>query len=362
VGTGPGTARGDHHRPPPLRRRRRRRGVLAGLHLVYVFRHALLRPVHGWDAWRIWSFRAKAIAASGGFPEGFFAGDWAGFPGYPLGIPFVEAFLARAIGFWHGPMIKSIFPLFYLGVIVLAAVLLRAAAGRRAAALGVLLIATTPLLVHHGTVAYMDLPLAFFLLAAATHLVLWEKEGRGANLMIAAAHAGFLAQVKNEGLPLLLLVTAVYLLRARRAGVLRATWPRWFGPVLLFALPWILFKYGAGVPESPYHVFAPPGPAAFAARLGDLLRHVPAALLLHGSWGIAPFALLALLLPGARGRSSTPALLSAGGLLLFAGAYLFTDSHAFLLDGTALNRNLLVLLPLAVTAGIASLFPAQESE
>ncbi|MBN1826582.1 MAG: phospholipid carrier-dependent glycosyltransferase [Candidatus Eisenbacteria bacterium] len=331
--------------------------ALVAVHVVYVFRHALLRPIHGWDAWRIWSFRAKVIAAEGGFPADFFAGDWAGFPGYPLGIPFVEAFIARAIGYWHEPMIKSIFPLFYVGVVALAAVLLRASAGRRAVPAGIAVIASMPLLVHHGTVAYMDLPLAFFLLAAATHLVLWEKEGREANLLIAAAHAGFLAQVKNEGLPLLLLVTAVYLWRARRAGTLRRTWPRWFAPLLFFSLPWLLFKYGAGVPESPYHLFAPPGPAALAGRLLDFIRLTLAGLFLNGSWGIAPFALLPLLVPGARGRAGTPALLFGGGLLLFGAAYCLTGSHDFLMNGTALGRNLLVLMPLGAAAGVASLFP-----
>jgi hypothetical protein len=327
--------------------------------LLFAFRQATLRPVFSWDAWRIWSFRAKVLFLERGFPEGFFSGDWAGFPGYPLGIPFVEAWLAHAARSWHEPAIKTLFPLFLGGVFVAACRLIEERSGRRAASIGVLLLAASPLLVYHGTVAYMDLPLAFFLLAAVLALARWERgEGEG-WLAAAAVVAGFLPQVKNEGLPLYLLLTGIALAR-RGEKPLGRTLARWALLSLPFSLPWLLFKYLGGVPESPYHVLASPGIGGLLGRLADLARLVPAAMFLTGSFGIAWFVLLFFFIPKRSRRTGIPELALAGGAIVFALAYLFTDSHAFLLNGTALGRNLLVLTPLGVTAGLSALFGILE--
>jgi hypothetical protein len=322
---------------------------------AYVFHQALLRPVHGWDAWRIWSFRAKVLFLERGFPQDFFTSDWAGFPGYPLGIPFVEAFLAQAIGFWHGPAIKMIFPLFYVGLLWTSYVLIRGRAGRDAALTGLLLLAPAPLLVHHGTIAYMDLPLSFFLLGAVLYGTLWRESGSRGDLLLAALHAGFLPQIKNEGLPLYIVLTVWVALAARKEGGLPRRAALWFAASLPLSLPWLLFKYAAGVPDSPYHTLSSPGLSAVAGRLVDLLRLTGINLFLSGSWGIAWYSLLLLLIPRRRRGAGAAPFVLAGGALVFAAAYLFTESYSFLVNGTALARNLLVLLPLAVATGLCSL-------
>jgi len=329
--------------------------LVAAAESTYVFHQAWIRPVHGWDAWRIWSFRAKVLFVERGFPADFFSSDWAGFPGYPLGIPFVEAFLAQAIGFWHGPAVKMLFPLFYVALLWTAYALVRNRSGRRAALIGLLLLAPAPLLVHHGTVAYMDLPLSFFLLAAVFYGTRWRESGSRGDLLLAALHAGFLPQIKNEGLPLYIVLTAWFVWSARRErGLLRKA-ALWLTASLPFCLPWLLFKYVAGVPDSPYHALSFPGFPALAARLADILRLTAINLFLSGSWGVAWYSLLLLFIPGRpRGAGAAPFVL-AGGALTFAAAYLFTESYSFLLNGTALARNLLVLLPLAVATGLSGL-------
>ncbi len=329
--------------------------------LLYVFHFALLRPVHGWDAWRIWSFKAKVIFLEHGFPDDFFTGHWAGFAGYPLGIPFVESFLARAATTWDDTAIKLLFPLFYAGTLILFARLLHETGRARAVPLGLLLLAPAPLLVHHGAVAYMDLPLAFFLLGAVTWLTRWERKGDPPALSLAALFAGFLPQIKNEGLPLFLLLTALFFHLARRRGDVRKNAIRWFALSLPFCLPWLLFKYGAAVPDSPYHHFAFPGAAGAAVRAIEFARLTATSLFLSGSWGIAWYPLL--LFPFFRRRKlPAPLLLTlAGGFLLFASAYAFTDSYTFLENGTALGRNLLVLLPLGTACGMCLLWDDKRS-
>lgn len=331
-------------------------GIVVLLQIVYVFRHALIRPVHGWDAWRIWSFRAKVIFLEKGFPDDFFGSDWAGFPGYPLGIPLVESFLAHAVGYWHEPAVKILFPLFFAGLAALLWRFLKDHSGIGAARTGVLLFVTAPLVVHHGTVAYMDLPLAFFLTAAATSLAAWRRTGGRSDLLLAAIPAGMLPVIKNEGLPFYVLLTALILHAAHRRGDLRSAGVRWLAASLPFCLPWLFFKYAGGVPESPYHTFAFPGIGGVVGRAFDLLRLLGINLLLTGNWGIAWYGLLFLLLPGRRSLPSPIPALFAGGILLFSGAYLFTGSHAFLVNGTALGRNVLILLPLGIILGVGSLF------
>ncbi len=331
-------------------------GAVVLFQVLYVFHHALTRPIHAWDAWKIWSFKAKVIFLESGFPADFFSGTWAGFPGYPLGIPMVEAFLAHAAGEWHETAVKVIFPLFYIATLILFTLLLRIIGRQKAVPLGLLLMAPAPLLVHHGAVAYMDLPLGCFLLAAVTWLCLWEKEGDSRFLILAALHAGFLPLVKNEGLPLYLLLTFIFFYRARRGRKPAVDIVRWLGPSLLLCLPWLAFKYGAAVGDSPYHHLAFPGFSGMAERCVEILRHVGASLFLSGSWGIAWYPLLLLPLLWKRTAFGTPAIVLAGGFLIFGAAYALTDSYIFLMNGTALGRNLLVLLPLGVTIGVSSLY------
>lgn len=346
----------------PRRPVRDRLGALTGLvviaQIAYVFRHALIRPVHGWDAWRIWSFRAKAIFLERGFPSDFFAFDWAGFPGYPLGVPLVEAFLARAVGYWHEPAVKILFPLFFAGIAGLLWRFLRDRAPIGAARAGVLLFVTAPFAVYHGTVAYMDLPLAFFLFAAATRAQAWRESGDRNDLVLAALAAGFLPVVKNEGLPFYLLLTLLVLAGAMKRPSFMGNAARWFAASLPFCLPWLLFKYAGGIPESPYHTLDLVGGAAIAGRVGDYVRLLAINVALCGSWGVAWFPLLFLALPGRRAVSGTILATLAGGVLLFGAAYAFTGSDEFLRNGTALGRNLLILLPLAITAGVMALFAA----
>ncbi|MBM3319246.1 MAG: glycosyltransferase family 39 protein [Candidatus Eisenbacteria bacterium] len=325
--------------------------------VAYAFRQAVLRPIHSWDAWRIWSFRAKILYIEKGFPEGFFDGDWAGFPGYPLGIPFVEAYLARAAGMWHEPAIKMLFPLFLAALLFVSWRLLAERTDGRTAGLGLLLLASAPLLVHHGSVAYMDLPLAFFLASSVLHLSRWEREKDGGSLATAALFAGFLPVIKNEGLPFFLLLSAIVVVRRTGRGGGRALL-RWFAISLPFSLPWLLFKHLGGIAESPYHVLSFPDPASIARRAYDCARLSAANMTLTGSWGLAWFALVFLLLPGRALRRGVPEIVLAGGAILFAAAYCLTESYTFLLNGTALGRNLLVLLPLAVAACLTALFDA----
>ncbi|MFH1279182.1 MAG: glycosyltransferase family 39 protein [Candidatus Eisenbacteria bacterium] len=330
-------------------------GIVVLAQIVYVFRHALIRPVHGWDAWRIWSFRAKVIFLEKGFPDEFFSHDWAGFPGYPLGIPLLESYLAHFVGYWHEPAVKILFPLFFTGLAALVWRFLREHSGFTVARLGVLLFVTSPFAVHHGTVAYMDLPLAFFLMATAFFLMAYHRGGRRGDLLLAAIAAGMMPIVKNEGFPFYLICTVWVVLDSRRRRDLRPALVRWFAISLPVCLPWLLFKYTGGVPESPYHVVGFFGVGEILRRLSSFLRLALINAFLTGSWGIAWYPLVLLPLRLGRPVPRLPLALLLGGGFLFAGAYLFTDSYTFLVNGTALSRNLLVLLPLAIVSGMMRL-------
>ena len=248
-----------------------------------------------------------------------------------------------------------LFPLFFSGMLyyVARALAERSAPGRWP--IGLLLAASAPLVVHHGTIAYMDLPLAFYLLGSVVYLARWEADGRRSPLLVAALFAGFLPQIKNEGFPFYLLLTLVVLFLARRATRPVRELRVWFAASLPLSLPWLLFKYAGGVPDSPYHLIAFGGIGPAAGRFLTFLRLTLENMFLTGSWGIAWFPLLFLFLPR-RGRPVTVyTIVLASGFLLFAAAYSFTGSYAFLMNGTSLGRNLVVLLPLAIVAGVGSL-------
>ncbi|MFH1279181.1 MAG: glycosyltransferase family 39 protein [Candidatus Eisenbacteria bacterium] len=329
--------------------------IIVGAQVLFVLHSALVRPTYAWDAWTAWSFRAKVLFLEGGFPGDFFLSHWAGSPGYPLGIPLVEAFLAHFVGFWDGPAIKILFPMIYVCTLAMTGELLLRRSGTRGALLGLLLAAPAPLLVHHGTIAYMDLPVAFFFLASTVHISRWEREGRGNELLVGGLLAGFLPQIKNEGLYLYGLLSLVLLVTAfrRRASVRTAL--LWAAASLPIALPWLLFKLVALPPESTTQSLQWPGFEEGARRAALFAESVARSAFLTGNWGIAWVPLLFLLLPGRRGALGIPGLLLTGGLLLFGAVYVFSESHVWLQTGTTISRNLLILFPLAVVCGITAL-------
>ena len=341
------------------------------LKVIYVFFEALIKPVVAWDAWGNWALKAKIFFLDPVPLVSYFERYRAGLPDYPLHLPLLESWIYTCLGEWNDQLVKIIFPLYFLSLLLLFYYALRRTAPRLNALLFTFLLSSLPFLVYHATIEYADFPLALYYSFSLILLYLWaEKSDRG-FFLCSALLAGMLPLVKKEGLVYLLIILfilAIILLikKSSLAEKTRAFISYAIFPVLICS-PWLIFTKllrleGAGV-QAP-HLIALPD---LLDRLLNIIIIFFNKMFLSGNWNIIwPLFCLVMIL------SYRSLLTSKLKLILFsivlnlaflAAIYLFTDSYAFLLDGTTLNRNLLVLMPSVVfiTAGLFSLAPRPDS-
>jgi hypothetical protein len=288
---------------------------------------------HGrWDAWAIWNLRAKFLAApSDAWHDAFDpALAWSQLD-YPLLLP-----LAVARG-WvlHGAATVAVPIALSLGFAV-ATVLslvssLLALRGVAVAALGLALVAV-PQFVLLGAAQMADVPLAFYAVLAAS--VLAARDAGNVELVVAGAAAGCAAWTKNEGMLVVAVLPAAYvLIRSRREGAVvgrrAAAWiVAGMAPALaVLALFQLLLAPGSDLVAR----FESEGTFASwrdAARVGFVAQQMARIAATWGGWPLgSPVWLLALLALTPRGAGATralePAVLAAGVLLLVQLAAFF---------------------------------------
>lgn len=227
---------------------------------------AAAMPDGDWDALAIWNLRSKFL---GGGPQTWHVAVSADLssrshPGYPL---LTSAFIARSwtvAGSYSAYVPQLIALLFPLAT---GLVLFSMLAWQRREALGwvaMLMLFAASGFTSQAAMQYADLPLAFFLLAALAALRWsWMREWDSRLLALAGVFAGFAPWVKNEGIPFVILMAAVIILKARgrSLGFFAGAAPG----VLLTAV----FK--TAIAHSQETMF-PDSAAVALARLGDLSR------------------------------------------------------------------------------------------
>ncbi|MDX6547978.1 MAG: hypothetical protein QOG33_1528 [Gaiellales bacterium] len=217
--------------------------ALLTVYLAVLFVHDALRPLVDWDAWTMWTMKARAIILLHGLDPALFAAPAyrALHLDYPLLYPALEAIDFRFMGSLNTQVIHLQAWLLMVGFLVALAELLR---DRVPAVLlwpALLLIGLAPSLTIQIDSASADAPLAIMFALAA--LAGWRYvdggEWRWAVLMLAFAAAA--AAIKQEGtvfVPLLLLTVLAFSWSARRP--MR---PVVLAAVAVFAsmLPWLLW-------------------------------------------------------------------------------------------------------------------------
>jgi hypothetical protein len=219
--------------------------VLLALLFLYAILQAMLLPMWAWDAVATWGLKAKVFYDSRALDLSYIeAHNY-----YPNLLPLLLTYLYLCLGQVHDHLVNAVFPLWgALLLILLHTLLLRLGLSRRQA------LGTTTFLALNGTVfivhltiAYADLALAYFALAAAGFLYLWLAGAapRGSLAVAALACAG-LAWCKYEGPPLaatLLMAAALTLVWLRppnlRRRLLELIWP--LTGLTVGFLPWRLF-------------------------------------------------------------------------------------------------------------------------
>jgi hypothetical protein len=220
-------------------------GLLAALFLFATFRAALY-PMWAWDTIATWGCKAKVFYQSRGVDLACIeAHNY-----YPNLVPLLLSYLYFCLGRVNDHLAQGLFPLWGALLLTLLHSLLRRMGLNRTQALGVttFLALNGTVFVVHLYIAYADLPLAYFTLAAAGLLYLWlmDKAPRGGLALAASFFAG-LAWCKYEGPPLAgtVLLAAALTLAWLRPPDLKSRFINLGLPLLGLGagyLPWRLFS------------------------------------------------------------------------------------------------------------------------
>jgi len=342
--------------------------LLLTLALVFAALRAGLYPFWAWDELATWGLKAKAFYLARGIDlSRLDAHNY-----YPNLVPLLLTYLYLWVGGINEPLGKLLFPLCGAGTLILFYCFLRRLDLERSMALAItlFLFLNGATFLTHFFIAYADLMLTWYHLAAAGLLYLWSKDAAPpGSAAIITCCCGGMAWSKYEGWPLVLILVL--------AAVLTLLWlrpPRFgskIGRVLLMgmggwfiSLPWRQFVHFHGWEVGLDHVGG-----FYSHQLVQGAGLVLKALIWIPYFGLLwPAIILSLILSG-RALLKTPvlflALLVAGNLaaVVLAFAIVPTSAAEFPLYVRAtVDRLLLHVAPSCALALSLPLAPPPTSK
>jgi hypothetical protein len=214
---------------PPLRSAQGARRLAAavaavlGVYLLALLARSWYEPLFHWDAWAMWTFKAKALVLLDGLDTSVFAGEAyrALHLDYPLLVPALEAIDFRFMGRIDTRIADVQFWLLFVGFLGAAAQLLRDRVAPLVLWPALLLLGIAPSLAIQLRWSIADFPLALFFGLAALAGWRYVESGRAPFAALLALFAGAAWVTKREGLAFVALLYVVLLAfaLARRVSV-----------------------------------------------------------------------------------------------------------------------------------------------
>jgi hypothetical protein len=202
---------------------------------------------HRIDAIQIWGAKGYGIAADGSLTG--VTGWGTNTLAYPLHIPVLIAAFRILFGDIL-PASKMVFAGCYLALMLVGyASLLSMGVKRWMSGLGIILIATTPFLFQHGTFAYANLPLAFYLCASVVvFLPVFTGSPTRWNLILSGVFFASAAWTRPEGLLLSVFGIGLLLFWLYLDKEIEFSWKqvlKLLTPLFIYFLLWQLVKVRA---------------------------------------------------------------------------------------------------------------------
>ena len=315
-------------------------------------------PTTFWDAYTLWNYKSKVIYYSNGAGaepagENIMQGEYRH---YPLHLPLMRAWIATFLGEWDDSYVNLHSLLLFLCLLALTFEFLRKKAGTMTAMILTCVLSGMPILIYNAFSGYADMAVGYYYLGAIIMLFYWHMSGKNSFLIYAGIISSTAMFTKNEGIaivfPALFSTVLVHLPFSKRR------WKKTILSIALFLvssasiLMW-LWKSGAltailsisGIKDS-LVAFHPEG----LMPLADFS-------LLYRSFNLFwAGAMLTVILNWKKAFQPEvrffliPAILSLFAVLF---VFLFTPNVEWLINGTTINRTLLIVVPvLTISAGL----------
>ena len=264
---------------------------------------------------------------------------------YPWHIPLLQFWLAKNLKSFDDASVNFIFSAYYIATLIILFYFLRRFIATQISLILVLFLSSMPLFFYHGSNAYVDLVMSYYVLSAFGLLILFFKKLELKYLLFAATFLSISIFTKTEGI--LFMITSIIILFKylpsynSRISIIS----KYAGTALLVGLPWELFryKYNLGVMNEGSNISFHP----------EILSNVLTSLFETASFNIWYYIFFAVFFANLqsifkRKFLSLTWLLIALPSAAFLLIYVYTDAHQSALNFTAIIRNILILTPLSV--------------
>jgi hypothetical protein len=321
---------------------------------VFIFYN---EPYGGWDAWSLWNYRANSLFRSGG--------DW--FPVYHNAVQGRHPWLLPHYIVWgwsfsgresvYVPALSALaMSLATAGLLVYGLV---PHIGRSRAALAGLYLVSIPLFNFHAAGQYASIFAAFYFLGA---VIACEEYSRGPALeyaIIAGAFLAFLANTKDEGIVLVLLMLFFFrgFLKGMDVRHRKVFWGVFFSAIAMLVMTEVFMRVPLGMPfVVGRYGGVDAGLLLDPGRWEILAVYVVREVLLHPVTGWLFFLLAAALLragfqgPGVAGdRLRRPVLkTTAVFCLVFGLLYIMSTTDLFWRLSVTAHRLFFIFIPVIV--------------
>jgi hypothetical protein len=339
--------------------------------VLFVLYEGFFLPEHTSDSWEHWSSGAKFFFYEKGLAldtgnEHFFGAGYLKVQRYPLNVPLMQVWVSLCIGEAHEVYMKVWNSLFFICMIGLLFFALRRKTSRMIALLAAFFLSTVPLLTYHALTAYADLTLSFYALGAL--VCFWNaiealKSGRAGYarglFVLTGACAALCVWTKMEGLFFAAAFSASLALYYLVKKISFTQVMAFLAPLVLVSVPWYVFLMSIGVPVI-YGKAELPGATMTEGIHFQVLPVIAEQILFSANFNLIFLFLFLLIIVGYRRIRESgleylyAALLSI--MAMFLVLYLGTGVYRWVMNLTAVNRNILTFIPMmyyvaALTAG-----------
>jgi hypothetical protein len=329
--------------------------------VLFVLYEGFSLPEHTSDSWEHWSLGAKFLYYERGLAldpasEHFFGAGYLKGQRYPLHVPLMQVWASICLGEAHEVYMKVWNSLLFVSMVGLSYCALRRRTAPGTALLAAFFLASVPLLTYHALTAYADLPLSFYALGGL--VCFWDVvdarwNGRAGDLsgmlVLTGTCAALCAWTKMEGLFFVAAFSAPVLLFLRRTNIPLKRGIAYVIPLVLITVPWYAFLYSIGVPVS-YGEGKMLGDAIERGIHLQVIPMIAEQVLFSANFNIIFPAFFLLMVLGCRGmvRSGLAYLYAAvlAVMVMFLVLYLGTETYRWVMNLTAVNRNILTFVPM----------------
>jgi len=334
--------------------------------LIFMVFMALSGPTVFNDAYTCWNYKAKVIyythtANMTSEGEGVLHER---FNQYPLHLPIIRAWIAFCLGHWDDRFINLYSIILFICLLCLVFEFLKKMTGALNAMIFTYVLSAIPVLIYNFISGYADATVGCFFLASLVMLFYWDRTEKMRYIFFSGILASVAMFTKNEGAaivyPAILSTFLLHLVFGQRS------WKQILGKLGLFILssslivPWLMRAPAlnsivavSGIDNTAVS-FHPEG-------LGPLMNN----LFVFRSHNLFWSGIIVLLVWKWRAalRHAARFFLMPSALALCATLYvfLFTLNVAWLIDGTTINRTLLIVIPVLALAGGLLFVPAGDS-